>query len=237
MEQISKTIGQRIRRFRKRKNITLVEFAEKVYKSKATVSKYESGEINIDIPMLYEIAGVLNVEVGQLLPECASVVTSPEEKNMWLKKQGKNSRLYSYFYDGRSKCIVKCILEFQAIEDESTNQSITIYMNIKNYDEYQNCENIYRGKAEYFDSLTNIYADNIDTDLEKIHISILSSFLNTPYKFGLMFGISFRPIMPAALKMLFSSEPIIDERELVSLLKISKEDIRIEKMYNMFSVM
>lgn len=49
-------------------------------------------------------------------------------------------------------------------------------------------------------------------------------------------GVSFRPFMPIALKMLFSKKPLVENQELINQLKINKEDIRIMKMYNMMSI-
>lgn len=67
-------------------------------------------------------------------------------------------------------------------------------------------------------------------------INILASFLDSDKKWGLMTGVSFRPFMPIALKMLFSKKPLIENQDLINELKINKEDIRIMKMYNMMSI-
>ncbi|MBQ6972851.1 MAG: helix-turn-helix domain-containing protein [Synergistaceae bacterium] len=49
MSEISEETGRRIHDFRKRRSMTLQEMAGLIHKSKSTVSKYESGEIAIDI--------------------------------------------------------------------------------------------------------------------------------------------------------------------------------------------
>ena len=53
MEDIKIEIGKKIRIYRKKQKMTLDELAAVIYKSKATVSKYEKGEISIDISTLY----------------------------------------------------------------------------------------------------------------------------------------------------------------------------------------
>ena len=55
-------------------------------------------------------------------------------------------------------------------------------------------------------------------------------------KWGLWNGISSRPLMPVACKMLFAQKPLKEDAELEEMLKISKDDIRVMKMYNFFSV-
>ena len=56
MKEVSIHVGQRIRLYRKTKNLTIETFAGMIHKSKATVSKYENGDISIDI--VYDCAGV-----------------------------------------------------------------------------------------------------------------------------------------------------------------------------------
>ena len=49
MTFINDEIGKKIRKLRKNKNITLEELSSLIHKSKSTISKYEKGEISIDI--------------------------------------------------------------------------------------------------------------------------------------------------------------------------------------------
>ena len=53
MKEVSIHVGQRIRLYRKTKNLTIETFAGMIHKSKATVSKYENGDISIDIETLF----------------------------------------------------------------------------------------------------------------------------------------------------------------------------------------
>ena len=61
MSDISVETGRRIRYFRTGSGMTLEELAAKVYKSKATISKYEKGEIKLDLETFYDIADALHV--------------------------------------------------------------------------------------------------------------------------------------------------------------------------------
>ena len=67
MENITTKIGQKIKTFRKKRGLTIEQLATKLCKSKATVSKYERGEIVIDIETLYEVAQILEIDIQQLL--------------------------------------------------------------------------------------------------------------------------------------------------------------------------
>ena len=67
MAEIMQEIGKKIKVFRKKRQMTMQELASAIYKSKATISKYEKGQITIDIITLYDIARVLNVQISEFL--------------------------------------------------------------------------------------------------------------------------------------------------------------------------
>ena len=52
MNEINIYIGGQIRKYRKANGMTLQQLADVIHKSRATVCKYESGEISIDIATL-----------------------------------------------------------------------------------------------------------------------------------------------------------------------------------------
>ncbi|WP_322552628.1 helix-turn-helix transcriptional regulator (plasmid) [Priestia megaterium] len=234
MNKINQEVGKKVRTFRKCKGMTVQQLANIIYKSKATVSKYESGDIAIDVVMLYKIADALNIQVEQLLylePRQPSILIDNIPSTFF-----KNStRFYSYFYDGRNNKLVKCVVDILAQPDTNRYKTM-IYMNVRDFKNYQECENTYWGYTEHYDTLTTIILKNQATPLENITINILASFLESEKKWGLMSGVSFRPFMPIALKMLFSKMPLAENQELINELKISKHDIRIMKIYNMLSI-
>ena len=96
-------VGKQIRKYRKAGKMTLQDLADAIHKSRATICKYENGEIAVDIETLYEISQVLQVSISQLttyLPETTSeLISTPgrSRKSPFFQAQ----RLYFYFYDGR----------------------------------------------------------------------------------------------------------------------------------------
>ena len=60
-------VGSQIKMFRKIKKFTIEELATIINKSKSTVSKYESGEITIDVVTLFNISKALNINIINLL--------------------------------------------------------------------------------------------------------------------------------------------------------------------------
>lgn len=111
-----------------------------------------------------------------------------------------------------------------------------LYMNVKNFENYQDCENTYIGYTEHYDALTTMILKNQSTPIENITLNILASFVESEKKWGLFSGVSFRPLMPIATKILLSKRQLEETKELIEELKISKEDIRLMKIFNMLSV-
>ncbi|MDN5300276.1 MAG: hypothetical protein PWP51_2829, partial [Clostridiales bacterium] len=96
--------------------------------------------------------------------------------------------------------------------------------------------NTYFGVTEHYDTLSKMILTNQATPIESITISMMGTFADANHRWGLMSGISFRPFMPIALKMYITKEIQKETPEFIRSLKITKEDYRYMKIYNMFSV-
>ncbi len=234
MSEISVEIGKRIRHFRQNRKMTLQELASVICKSKATLSKYESGEISVDMDTFYNLAEALHVRPEQLLYNKTDMSEVLEHEVNPAFFQGLN-QFYAYYFDGRNGRLSKSVLD--VFSQIGTNKyKIAMYMNYSDYNNYQKAENIYWGYIEHFDALSLIELTHQDTQTEKASIQILASFLDAETKWGLWNGVSSRPLMPVAVKILFSKKPLKEDKDLIQRLKLSKEDIRRMKYYNMFSV-
>lgn len=234
MSTISIEIGNKIRQFRQSRKMTLDELAIIIHKSRATLSKYERGEISIDIDTLYELADALHVRTEQLLYTPISE-KHPQQREIVPAFFQDVDRFYCYYFDGRIGKLVRSA--FDVFSRIDVNQyKIAMYMNFKDLAHYQQAENTYWGYMEHFDALTLIELTNQSNPMEKASLQILASFLDADSKWGLWNGISSRPLMPVATKMLFTKRPLTEDAALIRELKISRDDIHRMKYYNMFSV-
>lgn len=214
---ISKLIGQKIKAFRKKKKLTLKELGQLINKAESTVSKYETGEISIDIATFYEIAYALEVDIQQLLvvPEHQTAVsTEIKEVSSFFKDL---DRIFAYTYDGREKEIFRCILDISPFNDEGI-QDVYLYMNFSNYDFYQNCETTFKGQIHHFSAVTNILLTNTDSAMESASINVLAPYQDVATKWSKFNGLSSRPIMPASSKMLLSKTILNEDQALIDLL-------------------
>lgn len=234
-ESYSKKAGALIRLFRKQKKISLTELSQRIGKSRSTVSKYELGEINIDLDSLYDIAAALELSVDSLLPSAPSHSLHKEAERIPSFYQGK--LLYAYFWDNRSNQLNRSVLKIgEQNPSDQGSFSVMLYMNAPDLEYYTVCENTYVGTLHFYQMLTVINLTHKDTPLEHAMIQILENFTSGS-RWALWSGLSFRPFMPVALKMLLSATPLPENSELKKKLLITKEDIRKLKNYNMLSAM
>lgn len=234
MSLVNDEIGKKIRRLRKNRGITLEELSSLIHKSKSTISKYEKGEISIDIETLYDISSALDVFITELIYYPAgSVISSKKDLPLFFKD---SQHFYSYLFDGRANRLIRCVFDIVSGPRDDGSYGIMMYMNFNDYDNYQKCENTYFGYIEHFDAVTNIQLSNKYMPMEKASIKIMASSLDYETKLGLFCGFSSRPMMPIAAKMLFSKVRLEENKDLIMKLKVSKEDIRLLRLYNMLPV-
>ena len=123
MENISKYLGSRIRSFRKLRKMTLQQLADAISKSRATVSKYETGEIALDVQTLYEISAALEVPMGKLTdyqPPREETPVNPAPTWNGASPFFKASTLYFYFYDGRYQRLKEGLIRINKEEVRDT---------------------------------------------------------------------------------------------------------------------
>ena len=234
MKEISIHVGQRIRLYRKTKNLTIETFAGMIHKSKATVSKYENGDISIDIETLFVIAQALEIPVNQLIDYTKE--EAPAEGEGTVNHQLTKSRYYMYFYDGRRNRIARNIIEVQDGGQENGVFDANMYAYLENFDNYYQCKLLYHGVMRRYDTFVNFNFENQNNKVERAFLYAINSFSHSGRMAGLYCGLSTQPILPACFKFVLSPEILEEDEELKSELTVSKEDIKVLKKMNMFVV-
>ena len=225
---IAEETGSKIRHYRKIKQMTVEQLATAIRKSKSCVSKYESGQITIDVVTLYEIAQALDVKVTQLLHLPLSPHPGAPSGSVPSFFVGL-SHLYMYYYDGRKNRLTRCVVDIFS--------QVQMYMNVDDYSHYQQCENLYDGVLTHYDALSTLIMKNQSMEMDNYQVGIPSPYMNAPTKWALAFGISSRPLMPTSTKVLLSKTVQKETPEFEKELRLSKEDIRLMKQYNMLTVL
>ena len=205
MDEISIRVGQQIRRYRKAARWTLQQLADAIHKSRATVCKYERGEIAADVSTLGDISGALQVPLSQLVsfPPEESVPRPPLAGTVQQSPFFQARRLYFYFYDGR----------YHRLKDGASDiftASFTIYSVSGNG---SGGAAYYTGSVLYSDMLIRFTFVNQYNPLEEDLLYIFNPLEMREDTDGLLCGISSADLMPCAFRCLVTLRPqALDER-------------------------
>lgn len=238
MNEINAYIGSRIRNYRKMKKMTLQQLADSIHKSRATVSKYETGEITLDVPTLYEISRALEVSLGQLAdyhPE--QVETEPATLNFDGKSPYfKADRLYFYFYDGRYNRLKEAIIKIHKnVVDEDGCCEATMVLSTSNASGCSS-ETYYTGRVLYSDMLIRFSFLNQCNKLEEDLLYIFNPLELREYTQGLLCGISSADLRPCAFRCLVALSPMEQYDDVKKLLTLTKKELRRWQKLNMLIV-
>ena len=64
---IDSLVAKRLRQYRRLRGYSLIEFSAMLHRSKSAISKYERGEVSIDLRTLNEMARLLDIPLSALL--------------------------------------------------------------------------------------------------------------------------------------------------------------------------
>ena len=222
-------VGQNIKKYRQAHKMTLEELAAEIHKSKSTVSKYEKGLIAVDVVTLEEIAEVLKVNTAQLLAATEDKDGSVYHRGEFLDRQ------YMYTYDGRTRKVLKSVIERYKIED-SDEKGIQMFYDVKDLQEPGDCKALYAGIHKKYEFIENYILQNQNNPMEHTSICCINSLHRTTRKVGMITGLSYKTMLPIAMKIIISSSVLKENEELVEALKLTKEDIRLSKKYNLYTI-
>lgn len=237
MKQVNQHIGNRIRNFRKMKKLTIQQLADMIHKSRATVSKYETGEITLDIETLYDISSALDVDLNQLTDYRPPKEETPAEI---VDHSGKSpffyaEKLYFYFYDGRYNRLKDGIINIHrnTFEDGCYDASLSIRSITP---AGRTSEVYYSGKVLYSDMLIRFSFVNQYNKLEEDLLYIFNPLDLRDFTEGLLCGISSADLMPCAFKCIVTLAPKEATEELKKQLIFTPKEIRRWQKMNMLIV-
>ena len=234
MGSISQHVGQRIKKCRKSRGLTIEEFSKEINKSKATLSKYENGTITIDIETLLDIADALDVDLKSLI-DYQSPRIKPEvlPKNFYFSQP----KFYMYYYDGRFKRTVRSLICLSHSHEDETLINVMLYHGLESFDNPDKCQHIFTGEMKPYDTITHMSLTNQINPTERMYVCILNPMHAHSPAIGIVSGIGSNPFFaPISIKALISKEILMENEALMSVIKLDKEDYRLFKYYNMMVI-
>lgn len=239
MNNIYTYTGAKIRNYRKMKKMTLQNLADAIHKSRATVSKYETGEIALDLETLYDISLALDIELSQLTDYHSQSKEENAIKTINYSGESpffKASKLYFYFYDGRYHRLKEAVISIHKNsidEDGCYEASLTIHSSTENG---RSSETYYSGKVLYSDMLIRFSFVNKYNKLEQDLLYIFNPLELRDYTEGLLCGISSIDLMPCAFKCLVTLLPSQNYEDIQQHLLLTPKELQRWKKLNMLIV-
>ncbi len=237
MDDINLHIGGQIRKYRKAARMTLQQLAAAIHKSRATVCKYESGEISLDIATLYEISQVLQVSLSQLVsfsprvpPREVPAVGSVQKSPFFQAR-----RLYFYFYDGRYKRLKDGVIDIHEPLGQSGLYEASFTLSSVSGNG-RSGESYYTGSVLYSDMLIRFTFVNQLNPLEEDLLYIFNPLELRDFTDGLLCGISSADLMPCAFRCLVTLSPQPLDEALRKRLLFSPQELRRWAQLNMLLV-
>lgn len=224
-------IGARIAFLRRLKGLTLAELAERVNKHKSTISKYESGQIIIDIESLKEEADALGVDVAQIveMPNTSRLTSAPiGPHNPFCLA----STFYMYYFDGRSARLVSSVICLTSRHDGDNRINASLYMDTPDPQNYLNCRYFYSGYMYPYDLTSFFIFENQAIHIEKLSLMAVHSFSDKNRFWGAFMGLSPQPFGPMIAKVLIANSMVPQEQLRQTDFKISRDEWKAFQRYN-----
>lgn len=231
MSQVTQHIGKRIRFYRKNLKMSLEELANAIHKSKSTVSKYEAGNVVVDIDTLFDIAKALRVPTEKLIDykEPSLKEQTPFMERGFFNRPGN---YYMYHLDSTTNRIIHSVIEIKYSDAEGEGITAVFYNNVADYENLFNCHYYYSGEIAVSDLYTNFAFHNQINLAEKVFIVVVNSLRNENFTSGLVAGISSTYLVPTAFKAIFSHMEMEDDEMIRHALQFTKEDISLIRKNN-----
>ncbi len=208
-------LGEILRKQRKLKHLSLEYIGDHIYKTKATISKYEKGEIVPDFVTVLELCNVLDIDISKLAPSITGIYTS--------KLPFNTDTLYLYYLT--SNKLISSTIKF----DLGTGNiySAHFYNGIKNTS--YNPAYYYEGTVECSPTIAYMNFRNISFDkmkLEQVQI-IINMPLSNPSNYFNCFITGLTPnFLPIVKRGLITTTPLDLSTIDIKKLKISKEELQ-----------
>ena len=212
-------------KYRKSRGLTLENLGNLIGKTKATISKYENGEIIPDIITILEICNCLNINLSKLF------TVENNNHSCLFNNPFHTDKLYLYYYT--ESILITSIMELKHVNNTIL---ISLYNGVKNITQYANeTAYYYEGIMECDKTIgyMNLYnSTSQKTQLEKIQISFSIPWSkNVEITSFFLLGITPNSI-PIVKKGILSVNPIDDIETYNSELLIQKEDLENIKKNN-----
>ncbi len=229
-EPLLEHIGKKIKLYRKAKGMTLADLAAQINKSKATMSKYETGGISIDMVTLFDIAQALDIDPVRLTD-----YNIPKQSRVPSVKYplGEPNLLYLYHMD--SNTIFHSVITMH--ENQLTGKiEATLYYKADNLSSYEKCDCLYHGELRSHDAVSCFTFQNYYNSVESLVANYMVPMNKVEYLVGMLSGLHSPSFLPIGFKTILSAAPMRKDDTLREQLTLSKDVFKEMKTRNMLLI-
>ena len=220
-ESIDYLVGSRLRQYRRLRGYSLIEFSAMLHRSKSAISKYERGEVSIDLRTLNEMARLLDIPLSALLlDEQEAVQVSSLFHLPTSEEDGPQQRLYVYMWSGRPKAYLSRQVLFLSAH------TATLFGEVESEENYCTCKYCFAGEGRRSDLSYRVFLRNLTHENDLVILDFQLPLNNQAEVPGFFCTFSIGPHFPLATKAILSREPIRDEERLKKLLIFDREDFK-----------
>lgn len=232
---INRQTGEMIRKLRNANHMSLGELAQQIHKSKSSMSKYEQGDVKLDLQTLDDIACALHVSLHALLPSAESDLFLPRDGairlfssvNSYDESTDTKAAIYLYFYGGALNDVRTSLIELNRLSGETL-----MYCDPYQKKDSIGCSFFYRGKTEYFDSKYRITLHNHYDDNDLFCIQCADAMAGSDTLMGLLSHFAAGQFNSFSTKCLLSKSALPVDDALRAALRFSKEELQDMKKRN-----
>lgn len=222
MTELNRQVGKELQRLRKARKITQRQIAERLHKTTACVSKYESGDIAMDIENFCDYCAVLHVSPADLLSPFL-----PDEY-----EQVRPATPPPSFYDVPALFLYWC----GGVDGSIFSAKVTIsphtfaasmHMMFDFYsknDFFSASKAVFEGDIEFYSSITRLQLRKVTNPFDLITVTAYNAGEGNNYRIGHLSSLT-SYYSPMSTKCIVSQEIIRKRDVVVDLLRISKDEI------------
>ena len=229
-ETIRSILGQRIRHYRKQKHYSLAEFALLINKSKSSLSKYERGEVSIDVETLIIIAKNLDVHISQLLDMDYLLPT----ENLSQETPG-SSQPGKIYYVYVPSLIQKKNKEVNILT--INQEKASFYGRVVDPTDFAKCTYYYTGTVQTFDSSQRIFLANTANKNDLLVLDLTSNFGTSSIIVGLVCSLSLGRYDSFVSKCIATENPLTDLTEATALTAPTRDELNQLKKRHIFKIL
>lgn len=229
---LNQELGKWLRNVRKNRGLTQAMVAKELHRTSACISKYEAGEIAMDVETFCSYCHLLRISPSILLAEVSNVEIEPQSGLERRYEPFFNcSPMYLYWIDNVSKKINTGVLELSLKTGDAR-----LYIFFNSCKNYKSAKGVYHGKLECFTSFSRIELQRVADPADVVTIMIYNGGAGQSYRVGQFYILTIY-FQPSATKCILAQQPMeVMSESFLSQLRVSNEEIKYLKSSNSFLV-